>query len=94
MSNVHQAAVAIGRGQRTHKVLVTKGTEPFGGGHGLLSVLDDVHQSPLPLDELVSAVLCPDFLREETARGDFLTPEGAMTASPLAGPLSGLGSMR
>jgi nucleotide sugar dehydrogenase len=81
MSSVREAATAIGGALRKPRVLVTKSTVPIGSGHWLRAVVEDAYDGSVPLDDLLSVVSCPEFLREGSAVADFLTPERVVLGS-------------
>ena len=81
MSAVREAARAIAGELVTPHVLVTKSTVPIGSGHWLSSVIEDAYDGCTPLEDLLSVVSCPEFLREGSAIADFLTPERVVLGS-------------
>jgi len=81
MSSVREAAASIGRELRTPHVLITKSTVPIGSGHWLRSLLEDAYEGSTPLEDILSVVSCPEFLREGSAIADFLTPERVVLGS-------------
>lgn len=81
MSAVREATTAIGRELSAPHVLVTKSTVPIGSGCWLSSVIEDAYEGSTPLEDLLSIVSCPEFLREGSAIADFLTPERVVLGS-------------
>ena len=81
MTEVVSAAEAIGRALDRHHVLVTKSTVPIGSGHWLASTVEDALPPDVAVDEVLSVVSCPEFLREGTAISDFLRPDRVVLGS-------------
>jgi UDPglucose 6-dehydrogenase len=81
MSAVLEAAAEIGRHLCVSRVIVTKSTVPVGSGHWLRSAVEDAYDGLEPLDEVLSVVSCPEFLREGSAVDDFLHPDRIVLGS-------------
>ncbi len=81
MAAVRAVATAIGLTIHTPRVIVTKSTVPIGSGPWLASAIEDAYEGRIPIDELVSIVSCPEFMREGTAIQDFLHPERILLGS-------------
>jgi nucleotide sugar dehydrogenase len=75
------AATAIGRNLREPRVVVTKSTVPIGSGYWLASIIEDAYTGDRPVDEVLSVVSCPEFLREGNAVDDFLHPDRVVLGS-------------
>ena len=73
--------VEIGCHLRSPHVLVTKSTVPIGSGHWLTAAVEDAYTGDRPVDELLSVVSCPEFLREGSAISDFLHPDRVVLGS-------------
>lgn len=81
MAAVRAVATAIGFSIHSPRVIVTKSTVPIGSGPWLASVIEDAYDGRIPIDDLVSIVSCPEFLREGRAIHDFLHPERILVGS-------------
>jgi nucleotide sugar dehydrogenase len=77
MTAMRAAALEIGHTLDHPLVLVTKSTVPIGSGHWLAAAIEDAApaHTDRPVDELLSVVSCPEFLREGSAIADFLHPD-------------------
>src|SRR5262249_42822416 len=63
-SAVEAVATAIGQELQEPRVVVTKSTVPIGSGYWLTSLIEDAYRGPRPIDEALSVVSCPEFMRE------------------------------
>jgi UDPglucose 6-dehydrogenase len=81
MTQVVAAAEAIGRCLDRHHVLVTKSTVPIGSGQWLASMVEDALPPHVSVDQVLSVVSCPEFLREGNAIADFLHPDRVVLGS-------------
>ncbi len=81
MTAMRGAVLEIGCHLRSPHVLVTKSTVPIGSGHWLTAAVEDAYTGDRPVDELLSVVSCPEFLREGSAISDFLHPDRVVLGS-------------
>jgi UDPglucose 6-dehydrogenase len=77
LQHVRAVAEAIGRGMDHPLILVNKSTVPVGTGDWVADIVRAHQSQPIPF----SVVSCPEFLREGSAIGDFMSPARTVLGS-------------
>jgi UDPglucose 6-dehydrogenase len=77
LKHVRAVAEAVARQMRQPLIVVNKSTVPVGTGDWVADIIRSNQASPIPF----SVVSCPEFLREGSAIGDFMSPARTVLGS-------------